>query len=312
MRSAPCVIGVWNSGPSIVLSTITGGRLPSASVRLSAIRARLGDVDEAIRRIGRRLEVKRGDRPRRTRPIDGLLHRRDPAFRREANRRHAELRQDPRQQEIRAAVDRIRMDDRRAWSNIGPEGGRDRRHPRGEHEIGVGLVPDRQPVFEHFKIGVVDPAVDQAGLFIRPLLAQAVGELEELLAVLRLAEDESRGVKHRRLQRSLGKKRIVAVAHHQGFRRQGSIADQPLPPSFFDHVHFLPKPSHFAAARSSETYSVTPATSWRRGRSQSDQNETSVGPIGGLRKSVGLGHFGGQRSRRCEDCRREGGLPCWG
>src|SRR5712672_23864 len=92
------------------------------------------------------------------------------------------------------------MDDHRARARIGPERGRDRRHARGEDETGIGLIPDSQSILEHFEVGIVDPAIDQSGLFIRALLAQAVGELEELFSVLRRSKDESRGLENRRLE----------------------------------------------------------------------------------------------------------------
>src|SRR5215468_10216691 len=76
------------------------------------------------------------------------------------------------------------MDDHRAWARIGPERGGDRRHARGEDETGFGLIPDRQSILKHFEVGIVDPAIDQAGFFIGALLPQAVGQLEELLPVL--------------------------------------------------------------------------------------------------------------------------------
>ena len=132
------------------------------------------------------------------------------------------------------------MDDDRAGPRIGPQAGRNGGHARGERQVGLGLVPDRQPVLEHFEIGVVDPAVDEARLLVGPLLAQAIGQLEEFLAVLGGAEDEGRRMKDRRLQRPLAEERIVAVAHHQGFRRERPIAEELLAPSLVGHQHRLP------------------------------------------------------------------------
>ena len=166
----------------------------------------------------------------------GLLHRARPAFRRERDRRHAELRQDPCQQEVRAAVDGPRMNDDRARPRVGPERGRDGGHARGEDEVVLRLVPDRQPVLEHFEIGIVDPAVDQARLFVRPLLPQAVGQLEKRLAVLGGAEDEGGGGKDRRLERAFGPERVVAVAHHQRFGRERPVAETPASPSLARHA----------------------------------------------------------------------------
>src|ERR1700752_365460 len=106
------------------------------------------------------------------------------------------------------------MDDHRAWARIGPECGRDRRHARGEYETGFGLIPDSQSILKHFEIGIVDPAIDQPGLFIGALLPQAVGQLEELFSVLSRSKHESRGVEDRRLERALGQKWVVAIVHH--------------------------------------------------------------------------------------------------
>src|ERR1700719_1203289 len=101
------------------------------------------------------------------------------------------------------------MDDHRAWARIGPERRRDRCHPRGEDETGFGLIPDSQSILEHFEVGIVDPAIDQSGLFIRALLPQTVSELEELFSVPRRSKDESRGLENRRLERALGQKRVI-------------------------------------------------------------------------------------------------------
>src|ERR1700730_1848703 len=98
------------------------------------------------------------------------------------------------------------MDDHRARARIGPERGRDRRHARGEDETGLGLIPDSQSILEHFEVGIVDPAIDQSGLFIRALLPQTVGELKELLPVLSRSKDESRGLENRRLERARAEK----------------------------------------------------------------------------------------------------------
>src|SRR6201993_3594266 len=100
------------------------------------------------------------------------------------------------------------MDDPRAWARIGPERGRDRRHARGEDETGFGLIPDGQSILEHFEVGIVDPAIDQSGLFIRTFLPKAVGQFEELLSVLSRSKHESRGVEDWRLERALGQKRV--------------------------------------------------------------------------------------------------------
>ena len=201
---------------------------------------RAADVDKAVGRVRRRLEKERGDRSMGAGLADRLLHRARPAFRRERDRRHAELRQDPCQQKVRAAVDGPRMNDDRARPRVGPERGRDGGHARGEDEVVLRLVPDRQPVLEHFEIGIVDPAVNQARLFVRPLLSQPVGQLEKRLAVLGGAEDEGGGGKDRRLERAFGPERVVAVAHHQRFGRERPVAETPASPSLARHASFSP------------------------------------------------------------------------
>src|SRR5260370_42151712 len=105
------------------------------------------------------------------------------------------------------------MDDHRARARIGPERGRDRRHARGEDETG-GLIPDSQSILEHFEVGIVDPAIDQSGLFIRALLPQAVSELEELFSVLRRSKDKSPGLENLRLGKALAQKRALTIANH--------------------------------------------------------------------------------------------------
>src|SRR5690606_10867774 len=65
----------------------------------------------------------------------------------------------------------------------------------------------------------------QAQRVVRIALAQAIGDLEEALAVLGRFEDEGRGLKQRRLDRALRQGRIIAVAHHQGFGREGAVAE---------------------------------------------------------------------------------------
>src|SRR5215467_2572346 len=98
------------------------------------------------------------------------------------------------------------MDDHRAGARIGPQRGRDRRHARGEDETGFGLIPDGQSILKHFEVGIVEPAIDQSGLFIRALLSQAIGQLEELLSVLSRSKHESRGLKDWRFERTLRQK----------------------------------------------------------------------------------------------------------
>ena len=92
-------------------------------------------------------------------------------------------------------------------------------HPKG------ALV---RTILEDFEVGIVEPAVDQAQLFVRLFVAQAVGQFEERLAFLRSLEDKRRGLENGRLERAFGERGIVPVTHHQGLRLQLMAVDVTL------------------------------------------------------------------------------------
>ena len=83
------------------------------------------------------------------------------------------------------------MQYRRARPGIGPKRRRYRGHARGKNETAFGLIPDRQAIFQHFEIRIVDSTIDQSGLFIGTFLAQTISKLEKGLAVFRRTENKS-------------------------------------------------------------------------------------------------------------------------
>ncbi|MNN62484.1 hypothetical protein D3C81_1777910 [compost metagenome] len=111
--------------------------------------------------------------------------------------------QDAVEQVFSAAIGRGRIEDDVAGTDHGQHGGRDGGHAGREDQGLVGLVPDGQTVLEDFQIGVVDARVDQAQRLVRVALAQAVGDLEEALAVLGRLEDEGGRLEQGRLDRAL-------------------------------------------------------------------------------------------------------------
>ena len=174
--------------------------------RRSAIAHLVGDlprrrqIDETIGRVGWRFDIEDGHGADRLGLFGGRRESLDPALRGKPDRGDAELRQDLLEQEIRSAVYRIGVQEDGSRPNIRPQGGRDGRHARGEDKARLRFIPDRQAIFQHLQIWIVDPAVDEAGFFVRSFLPQAIGQLEEFLAVPRRLEHEGRGMKHGRLQ----------------------------------------------------------------------------------------------------------------
>ena len=110
-------------------------------------------------------------------------------------------------------------------AHVRPEDRGNCRHAAGEHRRRLALLPQRQTVLEHFEVGVVETRIHEAGGLTGLGLAPARGEVEEILAVLRRFEDESRCQEDRRLQRSFRKTRVIAVAHHLGFGFEHVFAD---------------------------------------------------------------------------------------
>lgn len=70
------------------------------------------------------------------------------------------------------------------------QGGADGGHACGEDSGSFGAIPQRKPLFQNFQVGVVQAAIDQADFLTRPVLAQAVGEFKESLALLGAGEDK--------------------------------------------------------------------------------------------------------------------------
>ena len=64
------------------MSTMTVGRFAAAAAEILGELSGAADVDEAVGRIGRSLEIKRGDRTDLARPVHRFLHRLGAALRR--------------------------------------------------------------------------------------------------------------------------------------------------------------------------------------------------------------------------------------
>ena len=120
------------------------------------------------------------------------------------------------------------MQNRVARAQERKQRGGNRRHAAGENSGLFRLVPDRQTVLQDFKIRVVETRIDEAGLLAWTQLATARRQIEEILALLRILEDESRREKDRRLERTLREAWCIAIAHHQRFRVQPAIGDPVL------------------------------------------------------------------------------------
>uniref|UniRef100_A0A0N4Z856 Tetratricopeptide repeat protein n=1 Tax=Parastrongyloides trichosuri TaxID=131310 RepID=A0A0N4Z856_PARTI len=193
-------------------------------------RHRAGDVDQLVGWVGGGLQIDGGQAPAR---FFGLRGRGDHggvqgvgAFGGgDADRLDAVAGQDAVEQVFGAAIGRGRIDDDVAGPHQGQHGGRDGCHTAGEDQGLVRLVPDRQAVLEDLQVRIVDARIDQAQRLVRVALAQAIGDFEEAFAVLGRFEDEGRSLEQRRLDRALRQGRIIAVAHHQGFRREGAVAE---------------------------------------------------------------------------------------
>ncbi len=189
-----------------------------------------GDVDQLVGRIGGGLQIDGGQA---SAGGLGLGGRRDHGRVQgvgalgggDADRLDAVAGQDAVEQIFGAAIGRGRIEDDVAGPHQGQHGGRDGGHAAGEDQGLVGLVPDGEAVLEDLQVRIVDARIDQAQRLVRIALAQAIGDFEETLAVLGRFEDEGRGLEQRRLDRALRQGRIIAVAHHQGFGREGAVAE---------------------------------------------------------------------------------------
>ena len=188
-------------------------------------RAAFCDVDQLVGGVCRRLDHDCGDASAGLEAGFRLCHARlDLGFGqacREFEALDAELRQHFHEQRFGAAVDgRVEEHDVARACHAEQCGG-DCRHAACEDECGFCAVPYRKAVFQDFEIGVVEAAIDEAGVFVLALFAQAGEHFEERLSVLGGAEHEGGCLEDRDLHGPFRQGRIVAEPHHQCFRMQG-------------------------------------------------------------------------------------------
>ncbi|MFK4712761.1 hypothetical protein ABIF56_003463 [Bradyrhizobium elkanii] len=203
------------------------------------------DIDQAVGRIGRRLDEDHRDA--------ALLHRlvgsgADDTLVEAVGKAHGvnrEARQRPGEQRLGAAVERLRMQDHVARPREGQHRGRDRRHAGGEQRAALGALVDRKPVLDDLAVRMIEARIDQPRSHAFRRLAPARDKVEKVLAVLGGAEHEGRGQEHGRFDGALRQLRIVAVVQHLGFRMQQVIADMGFGRKRFCHgrspVHGPPR-----------------------------------------------------------------------
>ena len=130
----------------------------------SASSEHMRDVDERVGWVARRLDVDHGQPAWRAcggqTVLDGLA----AVAGAELDLCDPELGQDVPDEMIGAAVERVAVEEHVAWSKERQECRGDGCHAAGEDRAGLGLVPERQAVFEDLEVRVVDAAVDQAQL----------------------------------------------------------------------------------------------------------------------------------------------------
>src|SRR5262249_50605737 len=71
------------------------------------------------------------------------------------------------QEEVGAAIDWLRANERIAWRKKGEKCSRRGSHSTGEDRRVLATVQRRETLFRHFEIGMTQPAVDEAMLFDR-------------------------------------------------------------------------------------------------------------------------------------------------
>ncbi|EGE60534.1 hypothetical protein RHECNPAF_14110012 [Rhizobium etli CNPAF512] len=183
------------------------------------------DVDQAVGRIGRCLDQDDGNAALGDRLVGGLLHRAFADAIGKADGGDAEIEEGLRQQGFRAAVERLRMQDRITRPDEGEQGRGDRRHARGKQRPAFRPLIDGKPVLDDLAVGMVEARINEAGAFARRRLAPAGDIVEEIAPVLGRIEDEGGGEEHRRLDRPFREFGIVAVVQHLRFGMQSVIAD---------------------------------------------------------------------------------------
>ena len=185
-----------------------------------------GDVDERVGGIGGRLGEDHRDR---SKPFHGSAGRRQnlvlggPGI--ELGRAHAPARQERPDENFGGAVERARMQHGRSRLGAGEQRGGDRRHAGGESERCFAVIIERQAVFQHFHVGVVEACVDQVRIFRIALLVAPGKAAEQGFSIAGRLEGEGGGHEDRRLDRAFRHEGVVAEPHHQGFRAQRVTAD---------------------------------------------------------------------------------------
>lgn len=123
--------------------------------------------------------------------------------------------------------ERLRVEDDVAWPRQRQQRRGDGRHAGGEEDACLGALVDGQPVLDDLAVGMIEAGIDEARAAGGGFLA-AADDVEEVAALLRRPEDEGRGEKHRRLDRSFREHRVETVGEHQRLRMQAMIADMGL------------------------------------------------------------------------------------
>jgi hypothetical protein len=128
-------------------------------------------------------------------------------------------------QVLGSAVKRLADHQHVTWPAEREQAGGDRRHSALERRAELGAVPQTEPVLEYLQVRIVEPAVDEPKLLLGPLLAHAVGDLEERLAGLGVLEYEGGCLEDGTLDGPFGERRVVPVAHHHALRLQLLVPD---------------------------------------------------------------------------------------
>ncbi|MNX84990.1 hypothetical protein D3C86_1168070 [compost metagenome] len=180
------------------------------------------EVEQRVGRIGGRFDVEHLHRPLGRRVFQRGAHALGRQAVRNRMRAYAPLREDLADQGLGAAIQGHGLHQLIAGPQESHQDGADRRHAAGSHRRVFGTVQQRQAVFHDFQVRVVEAAVHQPGGFPLRQGFAARHQVKESRAVLGRAECERRRQEHRRLDRALGQKGVVAVGHHLRFRMQGT------------------------------------------------------------------------------------------
>ncbi len=126
---------------------------------------------------------------------------------------------------LRAAIERAAVQDRFAGAHISEHCGGDGRHAGRKHQSAFGFFMDRQPVFDDFEVRMVEARINQAGWPLGRRRAASGEIVEEIAALLGGLENKCRSQKHRRLDRTFRKNRVISIAEHQRFGIELVVSD---------------------------------------------------------------------------------------